>query len=57
MYFHQGAKGYYDFGINSKKNVICYNIRLYGFRGEYESAADTASMFISLLNVTADGRY
>ena len=40
---YQGAIGYYDFGINSDHNLICYNIHLYGFRGEYESAADTAS--------------
>ena len=39
----QGAIGYYSFGINSKKNQICYDIRLYGFRGEYESAANTAT--------------
>lgn len=39
----QGAIGYYDFGINSDYNVICWQIRLNGFRGKYESAADTAS--------------
>ena len=44
-----GAIGYYDFGINSKKNLLCYEITLYGFRGEYESAADTASKPASLL--------
>ena len=33
----------YDFGINSDKDIICYDIRLYGFRGKYESPADTAS--------------
>lgn len=39
----QGAKGYYDFGINSDYNLICYHIKLTGFRGEYESAANTAT--------------
>lgn len=39
----QGAKGYYNFGINSKTNTICYDITLTGFRGRYESAANTAS--------------
>jgi hypothetical protein len=30
-------------GINKKKNQICYDIRLYGFRGQYESPALTAT--------------
>ncbi|KAK3063495.1 hypothetical protein LTS18_015063 [Coniosporium uncinatum] len=38
-----GAIGFYNYGINSDENVICYNITLYGFRGEYQSAANTAT--------------
>lgn len=38
-----GAIGYYDFGLNVDYNLICYHIRLNGFRGEYESPAATAS--------------
>ncbi|KAK5172008.1 uncharacterized protein LTR77_003645 [Saxophila tyrrhenica] len=38
-----GAIGYYEFGLNRRKNIVCYDIRIYGFRGEYESAADTAT--------------
>lgn len=40
---HQGAVGYYDFGINSNTNTICYNITLIGFRGQYQSPALTAT--------------
>ncbi|GKT84476.1 CHRD superfamily protein [Colletotrichum tofieldiae] len=29
-----GAIGYYSYGINSKDNVICYNITLVNFRGD-----------------------
>lgn len=39
----QGAIGYYDFGLNSYTNTICYNITLIGFRGEYQSPALTAT--------------
>lgn len=39
----QGAKGYYEYGINSKEDYICWNIVLENFRGEYQSAADTAT--------------
>ena len=35
--------GYYDFGINRDLDLICYNIRLVGFRGEYQSPARTAT--------------
>lgn len=28
-----GAIGYYNFGINSYENTICYNITLVGFQG------------------------
>ncbi|KAK3047638.1 hypothetical protein LTR09_010896 [Extremus antarcticus] len=38
-----GAIGYYDFGINRRLNTICYDIKIYGFRGQYESPADTAT--------------
>lgn len=39
----QGAIGYYNFGLNSELDVICYNIKLVGFRGEYQSPAKTAT--------------
>lgn len=38
-----GALGTYNFGLNSQTNTICYNITLYGFRGEYQSPAATAT--------------
>ncbi|KAL8375833.1 hypothetical protein RB595_007111 [Gaeumannomyces hyphopodioides] len=38
-----GARGWYLFGINSHDNVICYNITLDGFRGNYSSPAVTAT--------------
>lgn len=38
-----GASGTYNFGINSQTETICYNITLYGFRGEYQSPAATAT--------------
>ncbi|EFQ34278.1 hypothetical protein CGRA01v4_03898 [Colletotrichum graminicola] len=38
-----GAVGYYSYGINSYENVICYNITLVGFRGEYQSPAVSAT--------------
>ncbi|KAH8746375.1 hypothetical protein F5883DRAFT_609464 [Diaporthe sp. PMI_573] len=38
-----GASGTYNFGINSQTDTICYNITLYGFRGEYQSPATTAT--------------
>ncbi|THW12946.1 hypothetical protein D6D23_09959 [Aureobasidium pullulans] len=38
-----GASGLYKIGINSDLNLICYNIELYGFRGEYSSPAATAT--------------
>lgn len=38
-----GAKGWYLYGINSHENVICYNITLEGFRGNYSSPAVTAT--------------
>lgn len=40
----QGAIGYYDFGINSEENFICYSIRLCGLgTSTYQSAADTST--------------
>lgn len=39
----QGAIGYYDLGLNSYTNTICYNITLIGFRGNYQSPALTAT--------------
>ncbi|EME84226.1 uncharacterized protein MYCFIDRAFT_112301, partial [Pseudocercospora fijiensis CIRAD86] len=38
-----GCTGYYDFGINSELDTICYYIKFEGFRGEYQSPADTAT--------------
>ncbi|TQN64917.1 hypothetical protein CSHISOI_10643 [Colletotrichum shisoi] len=39
----EGAVGYYRYGINSWDNVICYNITLVNFQGEYQSPALTAT--------------
>ncbi|KAF4997064.1 hypothetical protein FDECE_12218 [Fusarium decemcellulare] len=38
-----GSKGLFKFGINSKEDIICYNITLYGFRGNFQSPANTAT--------------
>ncbi|KAK1981887.1 hypothetical protein LZ30DRAFT_781691 [Colletotrichum cereale] len=38
-----GAVGYYSYGINSYDNVICYNITLVNFKGEYQSPAASAT--------------
>ncbi|KAL8756783.1 MAG: hypothetical protein Q9199_002707 [Rusavskia elegans] len=38
-----GAQATYDFGINVDLDLICYNIKLTGFRGEYQSPARTAT--------------
>uniref|UniRef100_A0A8H7K3K1 CHRD domain-containing protein n=1 Tax=Bionectria ochroleuca TaxID=29856 RepID=A0A8H7K3K1_BIOOC len=38
-----GASGVYKFGINSHDNIICYNITLSGFQGEYQSPAVSAT--------------
>ncbi|KAL8773218.1 MAG: hypothetical protein Q9209_001894 [Squamulea sp. 1 TL-2023] len=38
-----GAQATYDFGINVDFDLICYNITLLGFRGEYQSMARTAT--------------
>lgn len=38
-----GASGLFNFGINSHTNMICYNITLHNFQGEFDSPADTAT--------------
>ncbi|KAK0543154.1 hypothetical protein OC845_006262, partial [Tilletia horrida] len=38
-----GAYGHYAFKVDSKKEVICYEIRLVGVTGEYKSPALTAT--------------
>ncbi|KAF2770362.1 hypothetical protein EJ03DRAFT_244642, partial [Teratosphaeria nubilosa] len=37
------AIGYYNLGINSAADIICYNITLHDFRGDYQSPAQTAT--------------
>ncbi|KAF2754509.1 hypothetical protein EJ05DRAFT_427809, partial [Pseudovirgaria hyperparasitica] len=38
-----GASGRFRYGINIAKNLICYNIELYGVTGNYSSPALTAT--------------
>ncbi|KAL8784714.1 MAG: hypothetical protein Q9213_003810 [Squamulea squamosa] len=38
-----GTEATYDFGINVDLDLICYSIKLSGFRGEYQSPAKTAT--------------
>ncbi|TID18541.1 hypothetical protein E2P81_ATG06456 [Venturia nashicola] len=38
-----GAIGYFNYGINSQLDVICYNITLKGVKGPYQSLALTAT--------------
>lgn len=38
-----GASGIFNFGINSVANMICYNITLHNFQGEFDSPATTAT--------------
>lgn len=38
-----GCKGTYEYGIISDANTICYRIEIYGFRGNYQSPAKTAT--------------
>lgn len=38
-----GASGTFNFGINSAANMICYNITLHNFQGEFDSPATTAT--------------
>ncbi|KAL8953260.1 MAG: hypothetical protein Q9222_000865 [Ikaeria aurantiellina] len=39
----EGCYGTYDFGINAGLDFICYSIKIFGFRGEYQSPAKTAT--------------
>lgn len=39
----KGAVGYYDFGINSEYDFICFNIKIVNFAGNYTSPAKTAT--------------
>ncbi|KAM0328653.1 hypothetical protein ACHAQA_005065 [Verticillium albo-atrum] len=39
----KGSKSWFNLGINSHEDVICYNITVSGFQGEYESPALTAT--------------
>ncbi|KAH6718605.1 hypothetical protein BKA61DRAFT_629567 [Leptodontidium sp. MPI-SDFR-AT-0119] len=38
-----GASGTFNFGIHSALNMICYNITLHNFQGEFSSPATTAT--------------
>lgn len=38
-----GSSGWYKIALNSEQNVLCYNISLYNFRGDYSSPAFTAT--------------
>ena len=38
-----GVIAYFDLGINSDRDLICWNIKLKGFRGEYQSDTNTAT--------------
>lgn len=38
-----GTIGYYDFGLNSDLDLICYNIKIVGFQGDYQSPASTST--------------
>lgn len=37
------SKGIFKFGLNSHEDIICYNITLLGFRGNYQSLAKTST--------------
>ena len=39
----EGCTGLFNYGINVLENVICYNITIDGFTGEYESPANSAT--------------
>lgn len=40
----EGAKGYYTLRLNTNENIVCYDIRLTGFKGQtYFSPAKTAT--------------
>ncbi|KAM5352125.1 hypothetical protein ACJ41O_004848 [Fusarium nematophilum] len=38
-----GSKGIFKFGLNSNEDIICYNITLFDFRGNFQSPASTAT--------------
>jgi hypothetical protein len=38
-----GASGNFNFGINAAMNMICYNITLHNFQGDFSSPAVTAT--------------
>ncbi|CZT44560.1 uncharacterized protein RSE6_04746 [Rhynchosporium secalis] len=38
-----GATGVFNFGIHSALDMICYNITLHNFQGEFSSPANTAT--------------
>jgi hypothetical protein len=38
-----GASGTFNFGINAAMNMICYNITLHNFQGDFSSPATTAT--------------
>ncbi|KAL6709831.1 hypothetical protein ACN47E_000616 [Coniothyrium glycines] len=38
-----GTTGQFNFGINSVANMICYNITLHNFQGDFDSPATTAT--------------
>ncbi|KAI9651616.1 MAG: hypothetical protein M1831_000576 [Alyxoria varia] len=38
-----GCTGFFNFGLNSELDLICYAIKLEGFRGEFSSPALTAT--------------
>ncbi|CAI6282670.1 unnamed protein product [Periconia digitata] len=38
-----GASGTFNFGLNAAMDMICYNITLVGFQGEFDSPATTAT--------------
>ncbi|KAI1853667.1 hypothetical protein JX265_003999 [Neoarthrinium moseri] len=39
----KGSKGFFNYGIIADSNTICYRIEIYGFRGNYQSPATTAT--------------
>ncbi|PVI08100.1 hypothetical protein DM02DRAFT_488938, partial [Periconia macrospinosa] len=38
-----GASGTFNFGLNAEMDMICYNITLHNFQGEFNSPATTAT--------------
>merc|ERR1712080_399441 len=53
----KGARGVYKFGLNSKENVICYNITVTGFQGEYQSPAISATHVHEAVRGRSRGRW